>query len=108
MREITKVENAIADAHGKDEAKKFTKGIEDGSLPLNAAKLKEFSGLTPNTIGKIWPLVKGGTDPWKAYEFSKQELSDKSATECHNHCLASGGVFEDKRGGFTITVVKNK
>ena len=108
VREITKVENAIADAHGKDEAKKFTKGIEDGSLPLNAAKLKEFSGLTPNTIGKIWPLVKGGTDPWKAYEFAKSEISDKVIQDLHNRCLANGGTFEHKSGGFTITVVKNK
>lgn len=108
IRPITKIENAIRDSHGEDESKKFIKGIEDGSIEINAKKLAEFGGLSPATIGKIWPLVKGGTDPWKAYEFSKSEISDKVIQDLHNRCLANGGTFEHKSGGFTITVVKNK
>lgn len=107
---LEKLYLAIQGEFGENEAKKFLKAYETGSLENMSVKdMRDFARTSDSRIKKAWPLISElGWKPSRAYAFIDRDISDKSTIgDMINHAIARKGKFEIKIGGFKLTVEKS-
>lgn len=104
-REITKIKNMIGGKLGDE----FVVSVEDGSLELSKRDIRDWAGFSEQMIRKVAPLVLSRTfKPFKAMEFLKGGIDEKTMGILNNLAIGSGGTYTQKGDGFTVTVERKK